>query len=102
MSEMEHHVRAVARAKPQGLLAADMPYGSCATPAKSGRERPAFDGSRAEAVKAEGGRNILPQLEAIIAEGIPVLGHLGMLPQNAVVEGGYHVKGKQEGETALG
>jgi len=98
MSEMEHHVRAVARAKPQGLLAADMPYGSCATPAKAVENARRLMAAGAEAVKAEGGRNILPQLEAIIAEGIPVLGHLGMLPQNAVVEGGYHVKGKQEGE----
>ena len=52
----------------------------------------------AEAIKIEGGRNILPQIQAILAEGIPVLGHLGMLPQNVVAEGGYHVKGKSEQE----
>jgi 3-methyl-2-oxobutanoate hydroxymethyltransferase len=95
---MEHHVRAAARAKPQALLAADMPNGSCATPASALENARRLVAAGAEAVKAEGGRNILPQIKAIIAAGIPFLGHLGMLPQNAVVEGGYHVKGKTEEE----
>ena len=98
MADMEHHVRAVARAKPQGLLAADLPFGSCATPAKAVENARRLIEAGAEAVKAEGGRGILPQIEAILAAGIPLLGHLGMLPQNAVVEGGYRVKGKKEDE----
>ena len=98
MAEIEHHVRAAARAKPQALLAADMPYGSYTTPAKAVENARRLIAAGAEAVKAEGGRNIQPQIQAIIADGIPFLGHLGMLPQNAVVEGGYHVKGKQEEE----
>ena len=98
MEDMEHHVRAVARAKPQGLLAADLPFASCATPAKAVESARRLVAAGAEAVKAEGGRGILPQIEAILAAGIPFLGHLGMLPQNAVVEGGYHVKGKKEEE----
>jgi 3-methyl-2-oxobutanoate hydroxymethyltransferase len=98
MADMEHHVRAVARAKPQALLAADLPYGSCATPAQAVENARRLIAAGAEAVKAEGGQCILPQIEAILAAGIPVLGHLGMLPQNAVVEGGYHVKGKKEDE----
>ena len=52
----------------------------------------------AEAVKAEGGTAILPQVEAVLAEGIPFLGHIGMLPQNIKAEGGYRVKGKTEAE----
>jgi 3-methyl-2-oxobutanoate hydroxymethyltransferase len=100
MAEMEHHVRAVARAKPRALLAADMPFGSCATPAKAVENARRLVAAGAEAVKAEGGRGILPQIQAILAEGIPLLGHLGMLPQNAVVEGGYHVKGKNRGGAA--
>ena len=52
----------------------------------------------AEAVKAEGGLSIRPQIEAIVAEGIPFLGHIGMLPQNVHVEGGYRVKGKTDDE----
>jgi 3-methyl-2-oxobutanoate hydroxymethyltransferase len=100
MADMEHHVRAVARAKPQGLLAADLPFGSCATPATALENARRLVAAGAEAVKAEGGRSILPQIEAILAAGIPFLGHLGMLPQNAVVEGGYHIKGKKEEERA--
>src|SRR5580658_5200711 len=98
MADMEHHVRAVARAKPQALLAADLPYGSCTSPAKAVENARRLIAAGAEAVKAEGGRNILAQIEAILTAGIPLLGHLGMLPQNAVVEGGYRVKGKMEDE----
>jgi len=47
-------------------------------------------------VKAEGGLEILPQIKAIIAEKIPVMGHLGMLPQHVLEEGGYRIKGKKE------
>jgi 3-methyl-2-oxobutanoate hydroxymethyltransferase len=102
MAEMEHHIRAVARAKPDALLAADLPFGSCATPSLAVENARRLIAAGAEAVKAEGGRKLLPQVRAIIAAGIPLLGHLGMLPQNAVAEGGYHVKGKsQEERTAL-
>lgn len=98
MAEMEHHVRAVARARPRALLVADMPFGSCETPAKALENAGRLVAAGAEAVKAEGGRGILPQVQSIVAEGIPFLGHLGMLPQNSVIEGGYHVKGKNEPE----
>jgi 3-methyl-2-oxobutanoate hydroxymethyltransferase len=98
MADMEHHVRAAARAKPNALLAADMPFGSCATVAGAVENARRLIAAGAEAVKIEGGQNILPQIQAVIAAGIPVLGHLGMLPQNAVVEGGYHVKGKTDQE----
>ncbi len=102
MAEMEHHVRAVARARPEALLAADLPFGSCATPALAVENARRLIAAGAEAVKAEGGRRLLPQVRAIIAAGIPLLGHLGMLPQNVVAEGGYHVKGKSpEERTAL-
>ncbi len=51
----------------------------------------------AEAVKAEGGREILPQVRAIIAAGIPFCGHLGMLPQHVLEEGGrYRIKGRDD------
>jgi len=51
----------------------------------------------AEFVKAEGGREILPQVEAIIAAGIPFCAHLGMLPQHVVEEGGkYRIKGRDD------
>src|SRR5581483_10953953 len=59
MVEMEHHIRAVARAKPKALLAADLPFKSCATVADAVQNAQRLVAAGAEAVKAEGGRNIL-------------------------------------------
>lgn len=98
MDEMEHHVRAVARAKPSSLLAADLPYRSYETVEMAVENARRLRAAGAEAIKAEGGREILPQVKAILAEGIPFLGHLGMLPQHVLEEGGYHIKGKKESE----
>jgi 3-methyl-2-oxobutanoate hydroxymethyltransferase len=98
MQDMEHHVRAAARAKPRALLAADLPYRSYDTVDSALANARRLVAAGAEAIKAEGGREILPQVEAILASGIPFLGHLGMLPQHVLEEGGYHVKGKKEDE----
>lgn len=98
MEDMEHHVRAAARAKPQALLAADMPYRSFDTVTDAVANAKRLVAAGAEAVKAEGGRAILDQVRAILAAGIPYLGHIGMLPQRVRLEGGYHVKGKLESE----
>jgi len=98
MAEMEHHVRAAARAKPRALLAADMPYHSYETVEAAVANATRLANAGAEAVKAEGGRAILNQVRAIISTVIPFLGHLGMLPQHVLEEGGYHVKGKREAE----
>jgi 3-methyl-2-oxobutanoate hydroxymethyltransferase len=98
MAEMEHHVRAAARAKPCALLVADLPYRSYETVESAMNNAKRLLTAGAEAVKAEGGREILPQVQAIIQTGIPFLGHLGMLPQRVLEEGGYHVKGKKEPE----
>lgn len=98
MAEMEHHVRAVARAKPRALVVADLPYRSYETTEAAVQNARRLITAGAEAVKAEGGREILDQVGAIIRAGIPFLGHLGMLPQHVLEEGGYHVKGKTEPE----
>ena len=98
MPEMEHHVRAAARAKPRGLLAADMPYRSYDTVEGAVGNARRLVAAGAEAVKAEGGAAIAEQVRAIVRAGIPFLGHLGMLPQHVIEEGGYHVKGKTEPE----
>jgi 3-methyl-2-oxobutanoate hydroxymethyltransferase len=98
MAEMEHHVRAAARAKPHALLAADLPYRSYETVDQAVANARKLVAAGAEAVKAEGGRAIVQQVRAIVAAGIPFLGHLGMLPQHVVEEGGYHIKGKQQQE----
>ncbi len=98
MEEIEHHLRAAARAKPRALLAADLPYRSYDDPATALRNAQRLIAAGADAVKAEGGRKILPQVEAIIGAGIPFIGHVGMLPQSVREEGGYRVKGKVESE----
>jgi 3-methyl-2-oxobutanoate hydroxymethyltransferase len=98
MTEMEHHVRAAARAKPRALLAADMPYRSYDTVESAVVNAKRLAAAGAEAVKAEGGSAIAEQVRAIVASGIPFLGHLGMLPQQVLEEGGYHIKGKKEPE----
>lgn len=100
MVDMEHHVRAVARAKPRALLAADLPYRSYETPSAAAESARRLLQAGAEAVKAEGGKSILPQVQAILAQGIPFLGHLGMLPQHVREEGGYHIKGRRPEERA--
>jgi 3-methyl-2-oxobutanoate hydroxymethyltransferase len=98
MAEMEHHVRAAARAKPKALLGADLPYHSYETVETAVADAKRLAAAGADFVKAEGGREILPQVKAIVAAGISFCGHLGMLPQHVLEEGGYHIKGKKEAE----
>lgn len=100
MEEMEHHVRAAARAKPNALLIADLPYRSYETVESAVANAKRLVAAGAEGVKAEGGRSIIPQVRAILASGIPFCGHLGMLPQHVLEEGGYHLKGKKDDEVA--
>src|SRR5438034_4560381 len=59
MAEMEHHVRAASRAKPHGLLVADLPYNSYQTVESALANAGSLVAAGAEAVKAEGGREIL-------------------------------------------
>ena len=100
MEEMEHHVRAVARAKCNALVGADLPYRSYETVEAAVANSRRLMAAGAEVVKAEGGCTILEQVCAIIAAGIPFIGHLGMLPQNIREEGRYHIKGKSDAERA--
>ena len=98
MAEIEHHLRAAARAKPNALLGADLPFKSYETISDAVANAKKLAAAGAEFVKAEGGREILPQVKAILENGIPFCGHLGMLPQHVLEEGGYKIKGKQEAE----
>lgn len=94
LAEMEHHLRAVARAKPRALVVGDLPHGSYADPIQAVASARRLVAAGAEAVKAEGGVAIRPQVEAIVAAGIPFFGHIGMLPQHVIEEGGYRIKGR--------
>ncbi|HTR43087.1 MAG TPA: 3-methyl-2-oxobutanoate hydroxymethyltransferase [Pseudomonadales bacterium] len=98
MTEIEHHTRAAARAKTNALLGADLPFKSYGTVEEATNNAKRLAAAGAEFVKLEGGREMLPQVKAILSAGIPVCGHLGMLPQSVREEGGYRVKGKIESE----
>jgi len=98
MDEMEHHVRAAARAKPRALLAADLPYRSYDDPKLAVANARRLVAAGAEAVKGEG--VLMDSVRAIIGGGIPFIGHIGMLPQSILEEGRYHIKGKTDVEGA--
>ncbi|MCZ7639415.1 MAG: 3-methyl-2-oxobutanoate hydroxymethyltransferase [Verrucomicrobia bacterium] len=98
LAEMEHHTRAAARARPRALLAADLPANTYRTPAEAVASARRLVAAGAEAVKAEGGVGIADMVQALRAEGMPFLGHIGMLPQHVREEGGYHIKGRREPE----
>jgi 3-methyl-2-oxobutanoate hydroxymethyltransferase len=89
-----HHVAAVARARPQALVLGDLPIHSYDTPAQALESARRLVAAGAEAVKLEGGVRQAEKVRAITAAGIPVIGHLGMLPQRVLEEGGYRKKGK--------
>jgi 3-methyl-2-oxobutanoate hydroxymethyltransferase len=94
LDHMLHHVAAVARAKPQALVLGDLPIHSYDTPAQALETARKLVAAGAEAVKLEGGVCQREKVRAITSAGIPVIGHLGMLPQSVLEEGGYHKKGK--------
>jgi 3-methyl-2-oxobutanoate hydroxymethyltransferase len=98
MADMEHHMRAAARAKPRALLAADLPYRSYETVKDAVANARRLVAAGADVVKAEGGRSIIEQVRAIVTAGIPYCGHLGMQPQHVREEGGYKIKGRTESE----
>src|SRR5829696_2636057 len=98
MADMEHHIRAVASAKARALLAGDLPYHSYETSRSAVENAHRLVAAGAEAVKAEGGRSIVEQVKAITSAGIPFIGHIGMLPQHVIEEGGYKIKGKTDAE----
>jgi 3-methyl-2-oxobutanoate hydroxymethyltransferase len=94
MEEMTHHTRAVARAKPNALVVADMPFMSYSTVQESMRNAGRLIQAGAEAVKLEGGESVIEQVRAVVGAGIPVLGHVGLLPQSILETGGYKVQGR--------
>ena len=96
LSEMAHHLKAVVRAQPRALVVADLPFLSFQTsPEDAVRSSGRLMKRGAEAVKLEGGRRMLPQIQSILAADIPVLGHLGLTPQSVHQFGGYRVQGRE-------
>ena len=99
MEHMLHHIAAVARAKPSALLVGDMPIHSYDTPEQAVASARRLVAAGAEAVKLEGGTGQAEKIRAITEARIPVMGHLGMLPQRVLEEGGYRKKGKTPEQT---
>lgn len=100
MDDMLRHTAAVARGVRRALVVADMPYLSYHISdeqalANAGRF---IQEAGAQAVKLEGGRRMQSRVELLVTSGIPVLGHLGILPQSVLVDGGYHVRGRTEAD----
>jgi 3-methyl-2-oxobutanoate hydroxymethyltransferase len=94
MDDMLHHCRAVARGAKSALVVCDLPIGSCDTVRDAVRNSRRLIGAGAQAVKLEGGAARRRQIAAIVSAGIPVMAHIGMLPQQVRKEGGYKMKGK--------
>lgn len=94
LDHMLHHVAAVAHAKPQALVVGDLPIHTYDTPEQALASARRLVAAGAEAVKLEGGVRQADKVRAITEAGIPVMGHLGMLPQRVLEEGGYRKKGK--------
>jgi 3-methyl-2-oxobutanoate hydroxymethyltransferase len=91
-------VRAVSRGAKRALVVADLPFGSYQASPQQALETAArfLKEGGAHAVKLEGGERVLPQVELLVASGIPVMGHLGLTPQSVHVFGGYRVQGRGE------
>ncbi|HYJ07157.1 MAG TPA: 3-methyl-2-oxobutanoate hydroxymethyltransferase [Chthoniobacterales bacterium] len=98
LAEMIHHTRAVARGVKQALIVGDLPIHTYDDAAQAVSSARALTEAGAQAVKLEGGASHVRQIEAIVAAGIPVMGHIGMLPQSVREEGGYKVKGRTQAE----
>ena len=97
MDAMVRHTRAVSRAARRAVVVGDMPFLSY----QASIERAVENAGRflgeggAAAVKVEGGRRILPAVEAILAADIPVMGHVGLTPQSYRKFGGFKVQGRE-------
>lgn len=98
MQHMLHHTAAVARGVKDALVVGDLPIHSYDTPEEALANAKLLIASGADAVKLEGGLMQIEKVRAIVNNGIPVLGHMGMLPQRVLQEGGYKKKGKSDGE----
>lgn len=98
MEEMLHHTKAVALGSKDTLVIADMPFLSYAvsledTIRNAGRF---IKEAGADAVKLEGGLKISRQIRALVEANIPVLGHVGLTPQDILNLGSYKVQGKDK------
>ncbi|QKW35084.1 3-methyl-2-oxobutanoate hydroxymethyltransferase [Actinomadura sp. NAK00032] len=95
---------AVVRGSKRAMVVADLPFGSYQTGVGEALTTATrfMKEAGAHAIKLEGGRRVIPQAEALVSAGIPVMGHLGLTPQSVNVFGGYRVQGRgQDGDELM-
>ena len=100
MEHMLHHGECVARAVKNAVVIVDLPIHSYDTPEQAVANARRLMSTGADAVKLEGGAAQEEKIRAIVEAGIPVQGHIGLLPQSVKEEGGYRMKGKTDEEAA--
>lgn len=104
VDELVPLARGVVRGARRALVVADLPFGSYQSSPTQALETATrfFKEAGAHAVKLEGGRRVLPQVEALVAAGVPVMAHLGLTPQSVHAMSGYQVQGRgEQGERLL-
>lgn len=96
MDDMLHHVKAVMRGSRRALVVADMPFMSYHVSVERTLENAArfIQEAGAQAVKLEGGETVAHTIRRLVAAGIPVMGHVGLTPQQVLNLGGYRVQGR--------
>jgi 3-methyl-2-oxobutanoate hydroxymethyltransferase len=96
VDELIPMARAVVGASKKAMVVADFPFGSYESSAEQALETGVrfFKEAKVGAVKLEGGVKVVPQIEKLIAAGIPVMGHLGLTPQSVHALGGFKVQGR--------
>ncbi|MDX8434214.1 3-methyl-2-oxobutanoate hydroxymethyltransferase [Mesorhizobium abyssinicae] len=96
------HGQAVMRGSTRACVVVDMPAGSYETSAAEAvaSARRIVEETGCQAVKLEGGVDMAGQIAAIVASGIPVMGHIGLQPQSVEKDGGYKIKGRTEDNVA--
>ena len=102
VDEMIYHAKSVAKACNHAFVVCDMPFGSYQVNRDEGVRNAIriMKESGADAVKLEGGTEILDTIKGMLAAGIPVVGHLGLTPQSVHKFGGYGLRAKNEAEAA--
>lgn len=100
LEHMIYHARSVTRAVKRALVVVDMPFGTYQGNSKEALASAVriMKESEADAIKLEGGEEILESVQRILCAGIPVMGHLGLTPQSIHKYGTYSVRAKEEAE----
>lgn len=100
VDEMLHHTAAVVRGVSSALVVADMPFMSYQVSIEQALENAGrfIKVAGAGAVKLEGGSVRAPTIRALVENGIPVLGHIGLTPQSINETGGYKIQGRKTDE----